>query len=172
MVRPLPSQLCPKGRGILMAESTASSVASLALAETMNASFTLPMKFTRKSEPSPLPASHAKEKAPGELLPLRYPRLLGFGCAHGMFAVRQPLLDGAAGEKLGGLGPMLGWPVFMSMIVRVASVLGPMTGEWENTGKMPWRIQLVGVANPGDRGGCPVPRAPTGIGEMPEQFCG
>ncbi len=155
-----------------MAESTASSVASLALAETMNASFTLPMKFTRKSEPSPLPASHAKEKAPGELLPLRYPRLLGFGCAHGMFAVRQPLLDGAAGEKLGGLGPILGWPVFMSMIVRVASVLGPMTGEWKNTGKMPWRIQLVGVANPGDRGGCPVPRALTGIGEMPEQFCG
>ena len=129
-----------------MAESTASSVASLALAETMNASFTLPMKFTRKSEPSPLPASHAKEKAPGELLPLRYPRLLGFGCAHGMFAVRQPLLDGAAGEKLGGLGPILGWPVFMSMVVLVASVLGPMTGEWKNTGKMLWRIQLVGVA--------------------------
>lgn len=34
----------------------------------------------------------------------------------------------------------------MSMVVLVASVLGPMTGEWKNTGKMLWRIQLVGVA--------------------------
>lgn len=56
------------------------------------------------------------------------------------------LLYGAASEKLGQLGPILGWPVFMSMIVIVASVLGFMTGEWKNTGKMPWRIQLAGVA--------------------------
>jgi L-rhamnose-H+ transport protein len=56
------------------------------------------------------------------------------------------LLYGAASEKLGELGPILGWPVFMSMIVIVASALGFITGEWKHAGKMPWRIQLVGVA--------------------------
>lgn len=56
------------------------------------------------------------------------------------------MLYGAATEKLGNLGPVLGWPVFMSMIVIVASVLGFMTGEWKSSGKTPWRIQVAGVA--------------------------
>ena len=129
-----------------MAESTASSIASLALAGTMNASFTLPMKITRKSEPSLLPASLAKKKDPGGLLPHWHPRLLGLGCAHGMFAARQSPARWRSQRKTGRTRANPRMAVFMSMIVLVASVLGSMTGEWKNTGKMPWHIQLVGVA--------------------------
>jgi L-rhamnose-H+ transport protein len=47
---------------------------------------------------------------------------------------------------MGVLGPILGWPLFMSLIVITASALGILTGEWKNTGKQPLRIQLTGVA--------------------------
>jgi hypothetical protein len=155
-----------------MAESTASSVASLAPAGTMNASFTLPMKFTRKSEPSLLPASHAKEKDRGELLPLRHPRLLGFGCAQGMFAVRQPPALRRSQRKTGRTRADPRMAVFMSMVVLVASILGPVTGEWEKNRGNAVAYSTRRGGHPGDRGGCHVPRTPTGIGEMPEQFCG
>ena len=56
------------------------------------------------------------------------------------------LLYGVSAGKMGVLGPILGWPLFMSLIVITASVLGILTGEWKNTGKQPLRIQLTGVA--------------------------
>jgi len=48
--------------------------------------------------------------------------------------------------KDGRAWPILGWPLFMSLIVITASALGILTGEWRNTGKQPLRIQLTGVA--------------------------
>jgi L-rhamnose-H+ transport protein len=63
-----------------------------------------------------------------------------------IFWFGSTLLYGVSAGKLGELGPVLGWPLFMSLIVIVASVLGILTGEWKNTGKQPLRIQLVGVA--------------------------
>jgi L-rhamnose-H+ transport protein len=56
------------------------------------------------------------------------------------------LLYGVSAGKMGVLGPILGWPLFMSLIVITASVLGILTGEWKGTGKQPLRIQLTGVA--------------------------
>lgn len=56
------------------------------------------------------------------------------------------LLYGVASGKLGSLGPVLGWPLFMSLIVIVASLLGVVTGEWKRSGPKPLRIQLAGVA--------------------------
>jgi L-rhamnose-H+ transport protein len=55
-------------------------------------------------------------------------------------------LYGIASGKLGSWGPILGWPLFMSLIVITASVLGIMTGEWKNAGKRPLQVQLGGVA--------------------------
>ncbi|MGA2646296.1 MAG: hypothetical protein ABSF15_16415, partial [Candidatus Sulfotelmatobacter sp.] len=43
-------------------------------------------------------------------------------------------------------GTVLGWPLFSSVIVITASVLGIVTGEWKNTGKRPLSFQVVGVA--------------------------
>jgi L-rhamnose-H+ transport protein len=56
------------------------------------------------------------------------------------------LLYGVASGRLGELGPILGWPFFMSLIVIVASILGIVTGEWKGAGKAPLRIQIAGVA--------------------------
>ncbi len=56
------------------------------------------------------------------------------------------LLYGAAASQLGVLGPILGWPIFMSLIVIIASLLGVLTGEWKDAGRKPLAIQLGGVA--------------------------
>ena len=55
------------------------------------------------------------------------------------------LLYGVASVKLGDLGAVLGWPLFMSLIVITASVLGYATGEWKGAGKQPVRIMSAGV---------------------------
>jgi L-rhamnose-H+ transport protein len=55
-------------------------------------------------------------------------------------------LYGIATGKLGSWGTILGWPVFMSLIVITASLLGIITGEWKDSGKQPLRIQMGGVA--------------------------
>jgi L-rhamnose-H+ transport protein len=62
-----------------------------------------------------------------------------------LFWFASTLLYGVSAGKLGDLGPILGWPLFMSLIVIVASLLGIATGEWKNTGKQPVRLQLIGV---------------------------
>jgi L-rhamnose-H+ transport protein len=55
------------------------------------------------------------------------------------------LLYGAATAKLGPLGAVLGWPLFMSLIVIAASLLGILTGEWKGSGRRPLAVQLTGV---------------------------
>lgn len=55
-------------------------------------------------------------------------------------------LYGVSTGKLGSWGTIIGWPLFMSLIVITASILGILTGEWKDTGKVPLRIQLGGVA--------------------------
>src|SRR5258708_6184527 len=55
-------------------------------------------------------------------------------------------LYGIATGKLGSWGTILGWPLFMSLIVITASILGFITGEWKGSGKQPLRIQVGGVA--------------------------
>lgn len=54
-------------------------------------------------------------------------------------------LYGVSAGKLGSWGTIIGWPLFMSLIVITASVLGILTGEWKNAGKTPLQIQLGGV---------------------------
>src|ERR1017187_521330 len=54
-------------------------------------------------------------------------------------------LYGIATGKLGSWGTILGWPLFMSLIVITASILGFVTGEWKGSGKQPVRIQVAGV---------------------------
>jgi L-rhamnose-H+ transport protein len=62
-----------------------------------------------------------------------------------VFWFGSTLLYGLAATQLGSLGPILGWPLFMSLIVIAASLLGVFTGEWRNSGTAPLRIQLAGV---------------------------
>ena len=62
-----------------------------------------------------------------------------------VFWFGSTLMYGVATTKLGALGPVIGWPLFMSLIVITASVLGVLTGEWSNTGAKPLGIQFAGV---------------------------
>ena len=54
-------------------------------------------------------------------------------------------LYGIATQWLGDLGVVVGWPVFMSLIVITASVLGIVTGEWKSSGTTPVIFQLAGM---------------------------
>lgn len=64
----------------------------------------------------------------------------------GAFWFGSVLLYGAAVPRLGSLGPALGWPLYMSLIVVAASLVGIAAGEWKHTGRRPLTIQLAGVA--------------------------
>jgi L-rhamnose-H+ transport protein len=55
------------------------------------------------------------------------------------------LLYGISTVILGEWGPILGWPLFMSLIVIMASLLGMLSGEWKGSGVAPLRIQWTGV---------------------------
>ena len=54
-------------------------------------------------------------------------------------------LYGIATQWLGDLGVVVGWPVFMSLIVITASILGILTGEWRHSGRAPVFLQLTGM---------------------------
>jgi L-rhamnose-H+ transport protein len=62
-----------------------------------------------------------------------------------VFWFGSTVIYGFSTIKLGTWGPILGWPLFMSLIVITASLLGVLTGEWKNSGKS-LRIQWAGVA--------------------------
>ena len=62
-----------------------------------------------------------------------------------IFWFGSTLLYGVAAGQLGVWGPILGWPLFMSLIVITATMLGMFTGEWKNCGPLPLRVQWTGV---------------------------
>ena len=63
-----------------------------------------------------------------------------------LFWFGSTVMYGVATVKLGELGTVLGWPLFMSLIVITASVWGVATGEWKNAGKQPLLVMSAGVA--------------------------
>ena len=62
-----------------------------------------------------------------------------------LFWFGSTVLYGMGAGELGSLGTILGWPVFMSLIVITASFLGVLTGEWKGSGKQPVRIMYAGI---------------------------
>jgi L-rhamnose-H+ transport protein len=47
--------------------------------------------------------------------------------------------------KLGDLGPVIGWPLFMSAVVIASTIAGMLTGEWSRADAGPIRIMSAGV---------------------------
>lgn len=72
-------------------------------------------------------------------------RNLPLAFAMGVLWFGSSVLYGIATAFLGELGPVVGWPLFMSLIVIVASVLGVWTGEWRAAGKDALRVQGLAV---------------------------
>jgi L-rhamnose-H+ transport protein len=64
----------------------------------------------------------------------------------GVFWFASTVIYGIAAGDLGKLGAVLGWPLFMSLIVITASLWGVATGEWRGSGRQPLRIMMGGVA--------------------------
>lgn len=62
-----------------------------------------------------------------------------------IFWFASALMYGISISYMGGLGGAIAWPLFMSLIVITASLVGVLTGEWKNTGTLPLRLQLTGV---------------------------
>ncbi len=56
------------------------------------------------------------------------------------------LAYGVASFYLGTLGPIVGWPVFMSLIVICASLLGWISGEWRTATRRPLKLHVAGIA--------------------------
>ncbi len=79
-------------------------------------------------------------------------RFAGAGAVHWLLALimavfwfGSTVLYGIAAAELGSWGAILGWPLFMSLIVITASVLGVLSGEWKHSGGVPIALQWVGV---------------------------
>jgi L-rhamnose-H+ transport protein len=70
----------------------------------------------------------------------------GLAAIMGFFWFGSTVMYGVGATKLGELGPVLGWPLFMSLIVMTATFWGIVTGEWRGAGKQPLRIMGLAVA--------------------------
>lgn len=55
-------------------------------------------------------------------------------------------LYGRAVPRLGALGPVLGWPIFLSSSIAAANLWGFATGEWRHVKQRPLRLMLAGIA--------------------------
>ena len=82
----------------------------------------------------------SKFKAPGSAF------YWGLAAIMAFFWFGSTVLYGVGATELGELGPVLGWPLFMSLIVITATVWGIATGEWKGAGKQPLRLMGLGVA--------------------------
>lgn len=56
------------------------------------------------------------------------------------------ILYGVSTTFLGVLGQVVGWPLFMSLIVILAGALGVLTGEWKNSEPRALRVQGLATA--------------------------
>jgi L-rhamnose-H+ transport protein len=70
----------------------------------------------------------------------------GLAAIMAFFWFGSTVMYGVGATKLGDLGPVLGWPLFMSLIVITATVWGIGTGEWKGAGPQPLRLMGVAVA--------------------------
>ncbi|HEV2136702.1 MAG TPA: L-rhamnose/proton symporter RhaT [Terracidiphilus sp.] len=53
---------------------------------------------------------------------------------------------GVAMSRIGAMGPVLGWPLFMSIIILVSSGWGFLTGEWKGAGTKAVRFMIFAIA--------------------------
>jgi L-rhamnose-H+ transport protein len=64
----------------------------------------------------------------------------------GAMWITGTVVHGAAAGMLGPLGPVVGWPIYMSGIILTSSFWGWTTGEWRGSQKRPVNFMLAGIA--------------------------
>lgn len=67
------------------------------------------------------------------------------GAIMGLLWLGSTVIYGAASTRMSAMGPILGWPLFMSSIIITANVWGFATGEWKGVGRGPVITVLVGI---------------------------
>ena len=67
------------------------------------------------------------------------------GAMMGVLWFGSTVIYGAATAQLAGLGPILGWPLFMSSIIITSNVWGFVTGEWKTAGGKALTTMLAGI---------------------------
>jgi L-rhamnose-H+ transport protein len=55
-------------------------------------------------------------------------------------------LYGSAAGAMGSLGPVIGWPIYMSIMITVGSFWGWVTGEWERASRRAMLLLVIGIA--------------------------
>ncbi len=68
-----------------------------------------------------------------------------FGAVMGVLWFGSTAIYGAAASHLQAIGPILGWPLFMSSIIITSNIWGFATGEWKGTTRKPRSIILSGI---------------------------
>jgi L-rhamnose-H+ transport protein len=70
---------------------------------------------------------------------------LGLALAMAVLWSGSNFVYGAGARGMGPLGLVLGWPIFMAMIVLTANAWGFLTGEWRNAGRSAAAWAVTGV---------------------------
>ena len=68
-----------------------------------------------------------------------------FGALMGLLWTGSLAVYGTAATRLGAMGPILGWPLFMSVIIITSNVWGFATGEWKGAGHAAVTTMLGGI---------------------------
>lgn len=63
----------------------------------------------------------------------------------GLMWISGAVLYGIGANAMGSLGPVIGWPVFLSTTVLVAALWGFFTGEWKGIHGGPLHLQTAGL---------------------------
>jgi len=67
------------------------------------------------------------------------------GAVMGILWTGSVILYGYSSTRLGYLGPVLGWPLFMSVMIVTSHLWGIVTGEWKGTAAATLGAMLAGV---------------------------
>jgi len=68
-----------------------------------------------------------------------------FGMIMGLLWTGSLALYGASATSMSTMGPILGWPLFMSVIIITSSVWGFATREWRGAGHKAITVMLAGI---------------------------
>lgn len=63
----------------------------------------------------------------------------------GLMWIGGTALYGSGASVLGALGPVIGWPVFMSVMIITGNVWGWVTGEWKTAPPLARQLLAVGI---------------------------
>ena len=68
-----------------------------------------------------------------------------FGAVMGLLWTGSLAVYGAAATRLAAMGPILGWPLFMSVIIITSNAWGFATAEWKGANRAAVTTMLVGI---------------------------